>query len=382
MANFDFVADDSLRTSLDSDAAEMSVCLEAKAYKAVHVLAGSVLEAILVDHLDSIGYSDPKGKTLLELNLGQLIAAARGNKVLSKRAADLASVVQDYRNLIHPGRLARLSERIDANTADIARALVEVVATEISDLRRDTYGYTAQQVANKVENDSSSMSILGDLLRETKPREMESLLVSVIPARYVELAGRIDPDDDPEYQSHIQSVLGRLRRAYRAAMDAAPEDVRQRTVAAYARLLREEVSEFDIVTRESGLFRAADLRYMSESDASMAKRHLFSRVDRLLEDSRVEALTGIGLVADPTELAVLVDAAVKFLTRSDVPRRRGTISGFLQRLYSEAPDDRKSAVPARLEDWESTFNGKNPDLEIWLSGQKESMTMDLDQLPF
>ncbi len=44
---------------------------------------------------------------------------------------------------------------------------MEVVASEVADLKRDTYGYTAQQIVTKVENDSSSIAILGDLLKKT-----------------------------------------------------------------------------------------------------------------------------------------------------------------------------------------------------------------------
>ncbi len=377
MANFDFVADEGLRASLESDAAEMATCLEVKVYKAAHVLAGSIVEAVLVDHLDSTGYKDPSGKSLLELNLGQLITAARGKKVLSERAANLASVVKDYRNLIHPGRINRLNERIDANTANVAKSLVEIVATEVAQLRQGTYGNTAQQVVSKVENDSSSVSILADLLRHTKPRELERLLIQDLPARYLELAAIEDRDDET-----ISPILARLRRTYRAAFYAATPEIRRRVVADYARILREEVNEFEVLTREAALFRAEDLAYLPEADIPMAKEHLLSRVGRVLNEFLADALIGIGQHCDEHELVSLIDAYVRYATTRDTPQRRKTAGELMQRLYSETPQERDSGLPKRLEDWERTFAEKNPDLQKWLAAQRGSMSHDLDELPF
>jgi hypothetical protein len=96
---FDFVADEGLRAFLESDADEMAKCAQAGANKAVHVLLWRIVGALLSDHLASLNYTDPSGKTVQELDLGQLIAGARSQKVPSPMAVDLASVVKTYRNL-------------------------------------------------------------------------------------------------------------------------------------------------------------------------------------------------------------------------------------------------------------------------------------------
>jgi hypothetical protein len=51
MANFDFITVPEFRRSLESDYAELQACLKARAWKAVHVLAGSLVEAVLADAL-------------------------------------------------------------------------------------------------------------------------------------------------------------------------------------------------------------------------------------------------------------------------------------------------------------------------------------------
>jgi hypothetical protein len=375
MASFDFVTDEDLRASLEADATEMAACLDAKAFKATVVLAGSIVEAVLVDHLESTGYQDPNGKNLLELDLGHLIMAARSQKVLSAKSADLSSAVKTYRNLIHPGRLVRQKERIDASTAAIAGHLVEVVASEVADLKRDTYGYTAQQIVTKVENDSSSIAILGDLLKKTNGKELERLLVHDLPARYMELAPSEEIDDDS------WPILARLRRAYRSAFEAASEDTKRRVVKNYARILREEVSEFQVLTHEQALFRAEDLEYMTDDDRAMAMQHLLSQVGRDLPGHLADSLIGIGKYAAAAELVVLVDAFVRYTSTSKNPARRRTAGELLQRLYGEAPSETDGAITRRLQEWERTVEERTPELAKWIGEQRSSMVNWFDSLP-
>ena len=375
MASFDFVTDEDLRASLEGDAAEMAACLDAKAFKAAVVLAGSIVEAVLADHLESTGYQDPNGKNLLELDLGHLITAARSQKVLSAKSADLSSAVKTYRNLIHPGRLVRQKERIDASTAAIAGHLVEVVASEVADLKRDTYGYTAQQILTKVENDSSSIAILGDLLKKTNGKELERLLVRDLPARYMELAPFEENDE------YSEPILARMRRAYRSALEAASEDTKRRVVKNYARILREEVSEFQVLTHEQALFRAEDFEYMTDDDRAMAMQHLLSQVGRYLPDHLADSLIGIGKYAAAAELVALVDAFVRYTSTSNNPVRRRTAGELLQRLYGEAPFETDEAITRRLQDWERTVEERTPELAKWIGEQRSSMVNWFDSIP-
>jgi len=128
--NFDFISDADFRASLESDYRELSNCMTQEAWKGVHVLAGSVVEAILVDYLIGTGYQTKSGKDPLRMELGPIISACREEKIITERTADLSSVVKSYRNLIHPGRVIRLAETVDRKSASIAKALVDVIADE------------------------------------------------------------------------------------------------------------------------------------------------------------------------------------------------------------------------------------------------------------
>ncbi len=164
MTMFDFVAGEGFRSSLESDYRELNVAMEAGAWKAVHILAGSIIEAILIDYLVASNYKNTPRNDLLKLDLDKAISACKQENVLSEKAASLATVVRLYRNLIHPGRIERLGEKVDENGAKIAQALVAIVVDEISQRSQEKFGYTAEQIVTKLENDPLATAILGHLL--------------------------------------------------------------------------------------------------------------------------------------------------------------------------------------------------------------------------
>lgn len=371
MVSFDFVSDDELRASLESDAVEMAACLEARAYKAVHVIAGSIVEALLVEHLSASKYAHPKGKDVREMILAELIDAARAQKILSDRAADLATVVKSYRNLIHPGRVVRLGETVDPNTAAIADSVVGIIADEVAVRKQREYGYTAQQIVSKVEGDPSSLTILSDLLKSTAQREVENLLANLLPTRYIELAS-IDADEEDER-------LPRLRAAYRAAFDHASNDVKKRIVKRYVRILREG-SGFEVATWEEAFFRASDLAYMAPEDVEVAKKHLLSQLGPAGSTHLRTTLIGIGKHATSIELSSLVDHFFRPLLATDSPAQRRTAERLLERLWVEAPVGPDKAIRERMEYWAGIATERNrPDLEAWVRGQLDGM---LEGVPF
>jgi hypothetical protein len=94
MERFEFVSGDDFRESLESDFNEISVSLKYGAWKAVHVLAGSIIEAVLSDYLIALDYESRHSRDPLTMELGPLITACRDEGILSQKLADLSSVVR------------------------------------------------------------------------------------------------------------------------------------------------------------------------------------------------------------------------------------------------------------------------------------------------
>ena len=300
--HFDFMTDEALKISLESDYAELLSSLNGQAWKAAHVLAGSIIEALLVDSLRSLPDSDQPSKDPLKMEFAELISVCRSKGVLSERTEQLSSVVRGYRNLIHPGRVIRLNEPIDGDTAKIAHALVEIILKEVGAKRKETYGYTAEQILDKIEHDASAVAILSDLMRDMQPREFTRILADLLPKRYFECSAQItDHDaDEVEYGTSPESASRAsplLERAFRPIFDAAPENARIAATKNFVRIRREE-GEANVLAYEAAFFRCSDLRYLPSEDVEMVKRHVLSR----LQDGRrtdisilFRLIEGIGL---------------------------------------------------------------------------------------
>jgi hypothetical protein len=121
--DFTFLSDEQFRNSLIEDFKEMQKSLESQSWKAVHVLAGSIIEALLIEYLVVSGLTF-NGKDPLKLTLDEAIQACVSAKVLQKSTAALCDVIREYRNLIHPGRMIRLSQSATPEGATIASTLV------------------------------------------------------------------------------------------------------------------------------------------------------------------------------------------------------------------------------------------------------------------
>ena len=89
MADFNFITVTELRHCLESDYRELRVCVEAGAWKAAHVLAGSVIQAVLIDAAKLQSLRDrfltcPEGARADEsLDTSQPTVAEQGHGLLS-----------------------------------------------------------------------------------------------------------------------------------------------------------------------------------------------------------------------------------------------------------------------------------------------------------
>lgn len=143
-----FLNDPELQADLARDVAEVNLALTDGEWKSATVLAGSIIEALLLwEHQQNpsrtgaaipvavasgvIGHPPPN---LLEWTLHPCIEVAHAAGILSVRTTTLARLTKDYRNLIHPGRAARLALKPDRSTALAAAAAMEAVLKELRNL--------------------------------------------------------------------------------------------------------------------------------------------------------------------------------------------------------------------------------------------------------
>jgi hypothetical protein len=113
-------------------------------WKATTVLAGAVAEALLLWAITT-----KKSKAEVEAaarsaaipnptadpenwGLDAYIKVARAVDLIKDNTAKQAALAKDFRNLIHPGRSARLQEVCDRGTAHSALAAVEFIVRDLS----------------------------------------------------------------------------------------------------------------------------------------------------------------------------------------------------------------------------------------------------------
>ncbi len=143
-----FIGDPEFRKDLRADLGEVDRALKNADWKAATVLAGSVIEALLLWKLrqqDSKNVTEtiaslPKGITRMlkpvgeldQWNLDQHIRVAKALCLVQDDTLTLAELAKDYRNLIHPGKSQRMDIRCDRGTALATIAALEHVARDLS----------------------------------------------------------------------------------------------------------------------------------------------------------------------------------------------------------------------------------------------------------
>lgn len=364
MTTYDFISGDDFRQSLQADDGEMRTALKSGSLKTVYVLAGSIVEAMLVDGLLGTDYEKKSGKKVLQLELGPLVTAAKDEGIITGATADLCSAVRQYRNLIHPGRAVRLKQSVSAEGANIAASLVDVIAQELAARKKDTYGYTAEQIVGKLEQDESALHILGDLLTSTKPAEVRRLLLKVLPAKYMEFDG-LDPWDGGDF-------AGLLGRAYRIAHDLAQPEIKREVAQEFVRILKEEAGPI-VFAHESAFFRARDLEHVPANEQQTVIRHLLGVLKRPSQEL-LRTAEGIGAYLTEKQSAELVDSCIRYLLADNTAARRAEVAEYLYQRWLETPTKNDAAYPSRLNVWKDTFGGsRQPDLAQWADRVRSRM---------
>ena len=351
----------------------MQSCVGAKAWKSVQVLAGSIVESLLIDYLASTTRPGRPGKDPLRLDLAEAIALCRAENAISERTSDLCSVIRSYRNLIHPGRAVRLAEPApSAKSAQIAAAVVDLIVGDIADARRASLGLTAEQIVSKIRRDENSLAILQHLLKGAPPLQHERLLLELIPAAYRSL---LPPGEEWE-----QAELDRLEKAYRIVFDGVPEDIRRKATSEFVRVLREEDGSQVSIHREA-FFRPADLKYVAPSEAAMVRQHLLSLVPSRHDARTLRFADGVAPYLDPSEVLTWLDPFVRTLISTAVSEPvKAKVKSHLLSATMETSRDFDEAISARLDDWIRHYKTSSSGDAALIENLKEEI--ESERIPF
>jgi len=123
-----YVDDPELARILRRDCEEITLCMEAGAWKAAIVLCGGVLEGLLIFGLERTNHLHGTPPRLSELiNLGGKYG------LLGTMSQALPDALRDHRNLIHPDKERRGGYKIDRPEANIALSILEAALRDVSE---------------------------------------------------------------------------------------------------------------------------------------------------------------------------------------------------------------------------------------------------------
>jgi hypothetical protein len=325
MISFDLITDEAFRACLESDYAELNSCLQAKAWKSAHVSAGSIVEAVLIDYLLFLDSKKTAKTDPLKMDLATAISTSQKEGVISEKTAHLCSAVKDYRNLIHPGRSIRLGETIDENSASVAHALVGIVVAEVSAKKKETYGYTAEQLVAKLEADPSVTHIFRHLMEGMQGLELKRLLLKVIPPRHAKLS--------EEHQKNAD-VLSALERCFQTAFEMADEPTREETARRLVSVIKKEPGEI-VLWYETAFFQPAHLKYLSDSEARLVKGHIMRRPHVLESEDSLRLVQSLEEYITPEEANEFIAAISFFAIIPGDERLRNQASAYFVKLPSK-----------------------------------------------
>jgi hypothetical protein len=141
-----FISDADLRADLHRDLAEVNRSLHNGEWKGATVLAGSIVEALLLWALQNkktgaklqatatqLGRKiDLKKRPLERWELHELIEYAHATSLISDSTRAAADQGRDFRNLIHPGKAMRLAKKCNRATALLGVGAVEAVIADLT----------------------------------------------------------------------------------------------------------------------------------------------------------------------------------------------------------------------------------------------------------
>ncbi len=289
---------------VERDKQEMDSCLESQLCKSTLLLAGSIIEAILVDFFLTFPKANSTPEQILGANLANLIDWAEQEGLISSRTKDISTIIRNYRNLIHPAREYRLKERVDIHSATVAANLVEIVIQEVADNYAKRLGYTAEQAIEKVKLDPSCESIFQHMIDKMEkveqiklfqtipnvcdPSDLEAVIDSFIKLHNLlksnvsEEIVKAEVTKVYNYAVHTSSKMEVLFyfRFFCDDLDILESDQKEAVMQYMLSLLENGNQEELSILKEWGVFRRFGKYFKSNDEVNFLRDTIFTRLKR------------------------------------------------------------------------------------------------------
>lgn len=376
---FDFVADRDLRASLESDYAEMHICLDSQAWKSVHILAGSLVEALLADYLIFSGKLKSKTRDeILAMGLFDLTKNAKRHGLISAKTSELSGAIRLYRNLIHPGVGVRLSETVNSTTSQVAAAVSDMIISDISAARTSQFGETPEQVVGKLQKDASAVHILKHLLQDMAAFERERLVVEVLPAAYMELHQQAAFDDEDRYDN--ERVLSAYSKAYAIANGTLDDGAQSRALDRLAATIaREDESTVDATVR--AFVRGTALRKASARTRGLIVDRLLAMLESSLDSDLILAVEGLPPILDVGECHQVFTALLRGIALPRYKHLSAEALDAAELFYLDSSESLQTRYRSLVDSWVKFYEEKGlKDQQKRLSALKARL--EYDDIPF
>ena len=133
---FDFLANPELAALIQRDYMELREIHQAQCWKAAIILAGGIIEAILMAAIQQDnGTSSAKEGSHSAVDkwpLSKLIKVSVERGLVSSAIEKLSHAVREYRNIVHPGNEIRKSLKFGPEEANIALEVIHILHRELA----------------------------------------------------------------------------------------------------------------------------------------------------------------------------------------------------------------------------------------------------------
>ena len=234
---------------------------------------------------------------------------------------------------------------MDEDSARIVGSLLEIILKEIGHIRRRSYGYSAEQLVDKVVRDASSKGILRRLVKDVNPREIEKLMLKVIPNRY---AFEIEVSET-EYEPDAPHVMPMLTELFRAAYECSCDRTQAMFVQEFVRVIKEG-SEDTVRTYCQEFFSMDGMKHLEDDDVQLMKEHYLDQLkSRRASEKWIISLVGIGKYLAEEEAIEFISALLKLSLGGGERIDRDVVAEAIWDIYWGLEETIKSRIDAHLD---------------------------------